>query len=216
MTATLTSLRGRVAQALVDPGYAIWTADGLDEAIRLALRDYGEALPNLAETAISLPGAGREIALDGLEGLQEVVEVWWPFDTAAAETWPPNRVMGFQVWWDLGRPVLFLHALEGGQPQAGDELRLWYRRPHSLEGLDGASVTTVRLEHEGGIAGGAAGYALLARAVDLVETAEVDLYQAGLLAALGRARQKEFQAWLGRLRGQAARSGETFAVWGEV
>lgn len=205
---TLAQLRERVGQMLADAGYAIFTAAMIDEAIRQALDQYNAANPLTAETAITLPGAGREIALDGLEGLVEVTEVWWPYDSGAAqETWPPNRVRGFRLWWDDARPVLFLDVAKGGQPRQNDGLRLWYTRRHTIQDLDGADCTTLLPEHESLLVLGAAGHAALSRTVDLIETAGTDLYAVGLLGTWGKGKLRDFHAALRALQERRARSG---------
>jgi len=114
----LAAVRERVEQLLVDTANAIYPAALIDEAIRLALDQYNLVNPLGTETIITLPGDGREIALEALSGLLYVVEVWWPYDSSAAcETWPPNKVQGFRLWWDDARPVLFLDIPDGAQPQ---------------------------------------------------------------------------------------------------
>src|SRR5262249_40638212 len=104
---TLAQLEARVAARLVDGSNAVYSTATLDEALRTALADYSAAFPAAAETYLTLPGDGREVALSSLTGLMAVLDVWWPFDPDS-EAWPPNQVAGFRVWWDDGQPVLFL------------------------------------------------------------------------------------------------------------
>ncbi len=165
------------------------------------------------EAVLILPGDGREIALDALPNLCEVLEVWYPYDTSAAgEAFPPNRVRGFHLLWDDARPVLFLDSLGNAQPRQGEAVRLWYAKPHTLQGLDGADCTTLPIAHESLLVVGAAAHAALSRAIDLVEVAGTDLYAIGLLGAWGRAAQKRWYAFLDTLRRQQSRRG---AAWGE-
>ncbi|HEX9596946.1 MAG TPA: hypothetical protein VF982_08725, partial [Anaerolineales bacterium] len=124
---TLAQLRDRVEALLMDTANAIWDTGTIDEALRQSLDEYNGVFPLTMETVISLPGDGREIALNSLAGLIEVLEVWWPYDSdASSETWPPNKVRGFRLWWDDAQPVLFLDILGGSQPQQEDEMRIWY------------------------------------------------------------------------------------------
>jgi hypothetical protein len=209
----LLALRTRVLQELLDTGSAIFTALLIDECLKQALDSYNQANPLGKETVITLPGDGREIALDALTDLNQVTEVWWPYDSAAtSETWPPNRVTGYQVYWDDARPVLFVHILDGDQPQTDDEMRIWYTARHTIQDLDSASTTTVLAEHESMICTGAAGLAAMSRAMDLMETAGTDLYTIGLMATWGRAKQREYAAFLKGLKDAGARSGRS---WGE-
>ena len=208
----LAQLRDRVEQAMLDMTNAVFPTGVIDEALRQVLDQYSAALPLAMETVLSLPGAGREIALDGVAGLLSVHEVWWPYDSAASqETWPPNRVRGFRLLWDDARPLLFLDLHDGPQPQQGDEVRLWYTRRHAIQDLDGGDITSLPLPHESMLVLGASGQAAFSRALDLIEIAGTDLYQVGLLGAWGQRRLREFQAWLKQLQEQEARGGP---AWG--
>ncbi len=208
----LADLRARVLVQLMDTGLAIWDSDTIDEAIRQALGEYARVQPQGVETVVTLPADGREVALDSLTGLQEVTAAWWPYDSGAeSETWPPNKVRGFTLWWDDGRPVLFLDVLDGAQPQQDDELRLWYSRSPEVADLDRATVTTLPAWHEPLIVAGAAGHAAMSRVADLVETAGTDTYAVVILGTYGRAQLKQFRLELDQLRAAAARKG---ASWG--
>lgn len=171
MPSTLAQLEAQVAALLMDTGNAIFSTSVIDAALRMALSEYSDAAPLAMETVITLPGDGREIALDSVSGLVNVTEAWWPYDSdATSETWPPNRVRGFRLWWDDASPVLFLDLDDGEQPQQDDEMRIWYTKPHTIQNLDSADSTTVG-EHESLIVRGAAGLACLGRAADVNETA---------------------------------------------
>jgi hypothetical protein len=196
---TLSELRERLSQRLADSAHATWSTAALDEALRSALHDYSQALPMAAETVLSLPGPGREIALDGLPGLQSVTEVWWPYDSLMYGAWPPNWVVGFRLRWDDARPVLLL-TTQYGEPRAGDELRLWYTRPHMIQDLDGGEFTSVLRAHESVLLTGAAGYAASAEQLDRAGQVRLDPAEAQTLAAWSAARLTEFSAWLAALK----------------
>jgi len=215
MPSTLAQFRTRIAARLVDASNAVWSTTTLDEALLTALHDYSRVHPNTTETVITLPGDGREIALSALTGLLDVSEVWWPYDsTPAEETWPPNRVGGFRLWWDLGSPVLFLDTADNDQPQLNDELRLWYSLLHTIQNLDSGAITTVRPDHESGLVTGAAAYAALSETVDQVGQVHIDPDETKTLQTWGAARLVEFNAWLETLRAQSARSGKPWADQG--
>ena len=201
MGLTLAQFEARVLALLFDSSAALYVTAVTTEAVRLALHEYAEAAPLAAEIVLTLPGTGHEIALSAVTGLLGVVDVWWPYDSAAtSETWPPNRVEGWTLWWDDAQPVLFLNADNQGQPQIDDELRLWYTKPHTIQNLDSAAVTTVPTEHESLLVLGAAGFACLARAVDLSETAGQQTIATPNLGALGGMYLKQFRARLKSLR----------------
>lgn len=207
---TLAQIRDRVEQMLLDVSNAIFTTAVIDEGIRQALDQYNFVSPLMMEATITLTAAGREIGLSTLTNLLRVVDVFWPYDSST-ETWPPNRVRGWRVYWDNAVPYLWLDIYEGGQPQSGDQVRVWYSARHSINGLDGALATTVPLEHESLLVLGAAGHAAMSRTVDLIETAGTDLYQVGLLGTWGQRKIKEFTQGLKQIQQAAARSGP---AWG--
>jgi hypothetical protein len=143
-SATLTTIRDRIEVLLRDTSNYAYSTATLDENIRLVIAEFSSRYPQEKDTVIILPGDGREIALDSLTGLIQVMEVWYPYDsTASTETWPPNKIPGFSLRWDDGRPVLFLDQLNGLQPQQDDEMRVFYTAKHTLDGLDSASGTTL-------------------------------------------------------------------------
>ena len=203
MANDLSAVRDRVEVVLMDTGNAIWDTDTIDEAIRKALHRYSEVKPLEVETVITLPGTGREIALNELTGLIHVSQVWWPYDSDCDEEWPPNRAGGFDLWWDDGRAVLFLSDIVGNQPQLDDELRIWYSRAQTIQDLDGAAATSLFDHHKSGIVTGAAGFAAMSRAVGMIEETNVDLYQVSLLGMWANSKMKEFGAWINDLSAEA-------------
>lgn len=208
---TLAELRDRIEVMLQDTGNAIWDTDVIDEGLRLALDQYNLVKPLNMETVIELPGDGREIALSGVSGLIYVLDVWWPYDSVAAdETWPPNRVRGWRLWWDDQQAVLFLEIAEGGQPQTGEEIRLWYSKRQTVQDLDAAATTTLRGDHESILVLGGAGHAAMSRTVDLIEIVGTDLYQVGLIGTWGQRKLREFQAELKKIQREQSRRGPSW------
>ena len=212
MPSTLAQLEARVAARLGDPTNAIYSLATLDEALRSALAEYNAVLPLSAETVITLPGAGREIALSGVAGLLTVSAVWWPYDSAGSEAWPPAEPPGFRVWWDDAQPVLALTSKTGSQPQAGDELRLWYTKLHTIQNLDSGAATTLFGPHESGLVTGAAGYAALAQAVSQIGTVRLDQREVPDLNKWGAERLAEYRAWLTTLKASAPSLGEPYGA----
>lgn len=202
MALTLAQYKTRVLSFLMDSGIAIWTvaSDVTAECLRSALDEYSGANPLAAETVLTLPGAGREIALASIAGLQSVHDVWWPYDSLDPDVWPPVRVRGFRLWWDDAQPVLFLDTEDGDQPQADDEVRVFYSKPHTIQDLDAAAVTTIPTDHESLLVLGASGFACFARSMDLAETTGVSAVSTPNYAALGSRYLKEFRKRLDFLR----------------
>jgi len=223
---TLAQLETRVSARLVDAANAVFALTTVDEGLRAALDEYNQVAPLGMETNIILPGVGREIALNNVSGLLDVLEVWWPYGTGGVpqttEIWPPNRVKGFQVWWDDAQPVLFLTEILGDQPQLNDVLRLWYTKPHTIQNLDSAAVTTLPATHEGPLVTGAAGLAAVSEMIDQAGSIRIDQKEYDTLRNWSKERLAEFRAWLEVVRrgrvgskppGGPAGSGWTMDKW---
>ena len=219
MPSSLAQFEARVAALLYDATFTIFSTATIDEALRQALERYNDAAPLAAETIISVPGAGREIALDSLNDLLLVTDVWFPYDSSVSEVFPPQKPRGFRLWWDDGVPVLFLTPQNGAQPQANDELRIFYTKPHTIQNLDAGDATTLPAPHESLLVRGAAGFACLARSVDLNETASNMAVSTPNYAALAEIYLNDVSAGfltiLDQLRAQSNVRGEPFgAGWG--
>ena len=214
---TLAQLQARLAARLVDAANTVFAAGTLEEALRAALSDYTAAAPLTMETVLVVPGDGREIALNSVAGLIGVTDVWWPYDSeSASPAWPPNRVRGFRLWWDDAQPVLFLESAGGGLHLAGDEVRLWYTRAHTLQDLDGGALTTVPAHHESQLVTGAAGYAALSENLDQIGAIKLDPTETDELRRWGSARLAEFDRFLAALRAAAPLPGPAFGLGWEI
>jgi hypothetical protein len=212
MTATFTSLRDRVEQMLMDSSNAIFPTTLIDEGIRQALEQYSGAYPRVVETEITLSADGREISLSTLTGLLEVLDVWYPYSSTGSEVFPPNEVIGWRVYWDDSIPKLYIHTYQTTQPQSGEKVRIWYSTIHNLNGLDAQTTTTIRSDHEYLLVIGAAAKAAMSRAADLIETANLDLYEVNLLGSWALLKDKEFTNELEKLRRQSARFGPQWPI----
>lgn len=196
---------------LMDTGAGVWDTTTLDEGIRRTLDMYSQAIPLDVETVLTLPGDGWEIALNSLTGLLGVIRVHWPYDTLLTpENQYSNKVRRWRFWWDDAQPVLELKTEANEMPETSDQVRLWYYKRHTIDGLDSAAVTTIPTKHETGIIIGAAANAALSRAMDLVETAGTDMFQIVLLGTWARGKEREFTAWLKNVTAESVQSGSPF------
>ncbi len=204
---TLATLRGRVRAALMDASSAIWADSDLEAAIGEALRQLSAASPASYTAALTLTADGVELSLEALSDLIGVSEVWYPYTAAAAGVGEVFGVCPFRFFWEGETPTLRLAPEDGKIPRAGEGLRLFYTGMLKLDGLEGATLTTLPARDEALVALGAAGQAALSRALDLMETPSQDLYAVALLAVWGRSRLKEFNAGLEARRAASARRG---------
>ena len=208
---TLAQLTDRVEAALLDSTNTHFSTATIEQGLRQALKEYSVVRPQAGETVITLPGAGREIALASITGLLEVTDAWWPYDSlASSEVWPPNRIRGWRVWWDDAQPVLFLTRFDGNQPQTDEEIRVWYTKQQTIENLDSGSITTLPVAHEELLVNGAAGFAAMSNAVDMINTASTDVFMVGLMGTWGKTKILEFRRGLDGMRAAGVRSGSAW------
>jgi hypothetical protein len=207
----LSTLEGQIAYLLQDSTNVSFTTGEIDTGIRSAMADLSLVSPVETETIITLASSGREIILSPttfttLAGLTGVLEVWWPWYTTGGEVWPPNRVAGFRLRENAGVYTLFLFNNDGSQPQSGDKVRLWWTRPHVLNGLDGATATTLTADQKALVAIGAAGYAAGSGSIDRAEVVDTEV-----MRKWGGSMLSDFRSKLEKIRASTARTrGEPF------
>ena len=167
MATTLVSLRDRIETTLQDTGNLTWAEATIDEGITSALANYTKTVPQRKIGTVTLSADGREVDISSLTGLIQVERVWWIF-TAADPEFPPN-------WRDFeqySRILLFIN--DGSEPQSGDVVRIWYTLPHTLDGLNSATATTLPPEDDSLIVCGASAICALMRAAAISETMTID------------------------------------------
>jgi hypothetical protein len=189
--ADLQGLKARLLQLLGDGGEARYTAALLEESLRQALAAYGQVLPQVLEEPFSLEAEGREHALALGSAPLFVVRLVHP----AQEPW---QEVPFQFFVRGGQPVLVIGG--GSLPQAGESYRLRYAAAHTLEGLDGAEVTSLPPANESLLIRGAAGYATLLRLAGMAPAYGGRVSEGEALSRLGQQWLGDFQQALERLR----------------
>ncbi len=162
-SSTLSDIRDRVEARLQDASNERWSTDDLDEAIRTALEQYSKYQPQHALGTVNISTAGREIDISSLTGLLRVEKVWWDYDSTDP-TYPPNYRQ-FEVW-----PGDILFIDDRSEPAAGDVVRVWYTKMHTIEDLDSAGSTTIPVDDEGTIVTGACHFAAQIRSAELAES----------------------------------------------
>lgn len=159
----LTDLTTRILQTLGDPTGARYPAEQTGEALRRALEEYSRALPELLAETITVAAPGRSQPLGGARRLY-ICEVYYPYDPSAS--WPVP-LDSFYSYNREGRSWLYLGG--PGLPAAGEQILVHYAAAHTIQGLDGASLTSVPGEDEGLLVEGAAGMAAVMRAAGLLQ-----------------------------------------------
>jgi hypothetical protein len=192
---TLVQLRDRTEQVLADTGNSIWSTTWIDEGLRQALAEYNLVLPYRAIDTLDLTGilndSGYEIDLSGwseVGGCYDIERVWLPYE----EDDEIPTVRSFEFW----REMQTLYIKGGASPDETDTARLFYTAAHTISGLDSATSTTVRVEHETLLVNGAAGHVAASRALDLTEQATISQISGQQVRAWGLSKLQEFRAGL--------------------
>lgn len=160
---TFDGLKPRILQLLGDPNGLRYTDDQIAEACRQALSDYDHFAPVLFTLLITVAESGRRVPLPGSAGFLSVRRVVFPY---ADENSPPTD--RFYWYWQDGAPCLEFNG--AAVPRAGERIQVTCAVRNRLYGLDGAEETTLPAEHDTLFIRGAAGYAMLMRAVAIAET----------------------------------------------
>lgn len=161
--------------------------DDIDEGLRWALGRYTEVLPQRAITSVTLSADGREVDISSITDYVDIERVWWNYDSSDPG-YPPDW-RDFELW---AGDILFVK--DGSEPQTGDVVRVWYTKNHALNGLDGASATSIRRDDETLLVTGGSGFCAQERVQD-----EASRYVPRKLREWADARLREFQRGLDRI-----------------
>lgn len=194
MPFTLTDLRADVDALLangVDP--ATWSTALKDGGMRQALLVYSLQGPAY-EADVIVTTAGHEQDLSALTGLLVIETIAWPWNDGLLLEDSAVR------WRQAGATTV---RLDRAAPQAGDVMRVRYRRLHTIQGLDGAAQTTVPDVHRGAVAVGAAAGALGLRLRQISENPALPREAAPLLQRLRDEHEAQFVWLLERMQNRA-------------
>ncbi len=198
-TATLTSLKTRVAQFMGDPTSVVFDSDTLAEGVRLALGELNRAVlysrcpfePNRQIGTVTPAAAAREVSLAALTGLVTVEDVWFPYLAADAS---PKRVNYLEL------VAAGVHSIRLLGDTAGDGARVarvLYIVDHTLNGLDTAAATTFDSCVDGALVIGAAGHCCFNRSFYNIEDTVTGTFATPNYAELGARLLEDFRAMLG-------------------
>jgi hypothetical protein len=127
---------------------ATWTDAIFDAALRRGLTLYD--MRRVYEDDFTVTSAGHTQDLSGLADLNEVLALAYP--------WRDGAIFDQQAvrWRSVGDQTV---VLAGYAPQVDEVIRVRYTRRHTVEGLDGATATTVPERHRLVVGLAAAAYA---------------------------------------------------------
>ena len=210
----LATLRARVLQMLSDTTPATFTTGQVDESFLRALDEYSQYNPMQGESLIELPGDGWEIALNSISGLLRVLAVHWPYDSTLDEDQQhANLIAHWFVWWDDAQPIVTVVTSDNSMPEEDDEVRVWYDKAHTIDGLGDGTVTSLPELHESIIVTGAAAFTAMSQSIAMMNDTAADMYSATLMATWGRAKEREFRQLLVNLAVQIGQSGQQRKAW---
>ncbi len=182
-----TDLRDRIEDHLKDASNADWSTSEIDNALRIALHELSVALPARAVATLDAVDGQYEYSLSSISGLVEVVEVWYPY-LSTDDTYKKAHPC---KWRMLDDTTLYLEGDE--DPDDTYDLRIFYDKVQTLNGLDGASATTLNDAEKSALVIGAAGYCSVSLARDKVDTVTIGGTAPEDLRKWGWARVTEFR-----------------------
>ena len=135
----------------------------LDRGIARALIELSRALPYVQEATLRTTAVSRRVDLSGLSGLWDVEAVEWP--TGAY----PRRWRRFELAPDMQS----LNLLVTAPPSDAEDVLVQWAKGHTINGLDGATHTTVPEELVELLLTGAYGFAAWAYSTPAAETSAI-------------------------------------------
>ena len=194
--ANLSAYRTRLTNSLYDTTTK-YGNDTLDEALRKVLSEYTRAFPNILTQEITISAAGRSQDLSSCSNLINVVQLVHPYNASLADPFVHERE-DFTITWQDGDPTAFFSGVD--IPLAGEKIFVKYAGKHTINGLDSATKTTVRDDHEDSLIVGAAGQAAMIRASGLNEAWGVKSGEMSQLMVWGNNQYDRFLQFLAEIR----------------
>jgi len=194
----LSQLIDQVEQELKDTGNDQWSTAELTAHLRRALRAYNRVQPRRIQAVISTTERQREYSLASLSDLMDVLDVWYPWDDSDPQ-YPPKR----PAWSVVYDDTLRLEVADAPVGDGTDDIRVFYTLPHTIDGLDDESSTTVDAQGEQLMVLGASAYAASQMAQSLIGTVTVTGSTPEQYSKWAAGRLRDFAQALEQLRRRA-------------
>lgn len=193
----LTALRDEVEKALNDTNNQIWSTSLLDRAISQALREVSRAAPRLATADLTLTDEKVEYDISAtVSRYLGMAAIWYPWDPTDAG-YPEYPIPFFHVDQDTIRLSTYETV------DSSYKARLLYWTEHTINGLDGATSSTLDdpwLEEL--VIEGAAAHAIEIKAADTINTINTSAQAPVLYRQEAERRLRLFYAKLAIIRRQ--------------
>ncbi len=211
---TLPELIDLVELDLRDSANAVWTPDELAQHVRRALRGVDQVAPRRVAAVIDAQAGVREYPLTALSGLIQVLDVWFPYlpDAPSGQEYANGAAPPRPPWELIADDTLLLMVDDA--PQAGQALRVFYTVGHTLEGLDGADVTTLSWRALHAVELGATAYAAYQHAQDVIGEVTPSSWTPRQLLEWAEERMLLYQMTLQNLRRAGILMQDPRVVWG--
>lgn len=193
----------------LDPSNYLWTTAELDRHIQHAVNDYQKIYPLLGEVSIvvladSNGNTRRQSVGSPLpNGYLWTMRVEYPIDDD-----PPSYLPFREELIDQGT----LYLPTGDPPAAGDQLKVWYAKTHTLD----VSTSTLPTEHEEVITLGAVAYAAQAATRYSASRLNASAWTPRGLADFAADRMAAYLSVLETLRASYSSAGAPNPQWGQV
>ncbi len=197
---TLADYRMRVLNTLKSTN-AKFEDEVVDEAIRRVIDEYSQASPDIDSLSFPLQQGGSAQPLTGCLSLLAVQQLILPYQPTELDELAPVRE-DFYIFFRQALPYAYFTGLP--LPQAGQLLFVRYARRHTLTGLDGATLTTLRSEHASMLVVGAAGAAATSRAAGIIEQWGGKNGDPNQLMLWGQSQYQKFREFLLTIRADQA------------
>jgi hypothetical protein len=190
----LAGFRTLIRSYLGDREAVRYEDDMLDSGLRAVVKQYSEAYPDLRTGTVTVATAGREQSLVSLTRLMDVAEIDYPYVAAAISI---ARYKDWYFYWKDAVPYVYFNG--NVVPAVGEVIRAVYYSAHTIEDLDGATASTVKLLHEHNLALGAAASVILQKVLEMAQGYGVKPKGDERLQKWGQDLQARFDQWLARI-----------------
>ncbi len=193
----------------LDPTAYLWTTAEIDRHIQHAVNDYQKIYPLLGAATITVVADAsgntrrQSVGTPLPAGYLWTARVEYPIDDD-----PPSYRAFREELIDQGT----LYLPTGDPPRAGDLLKAWYAKAHTLD----ASTSTLPTEHEEVITLGAVAYAAQAAARYSASRLNASAWTPRGMAEFAADRMATYLAVLEALRASYSTAGAPQPRWGQV
>lgn len=189
----LSDLISRLRTVLADPLATCFSDSVLEEAIRQALQEVDNRMPQVIQMDKTVTVSGRDQALDGLIDPLYLVSIRFADDEDELEP-------GLHFTYQLSNGVLMAHFTGSRVPEVGEILKINYASRHTVGGLDGAASTSLTDGMLSALVNGAEGHACVLRTHALQGASGVKSSEVGELLTIAQIRLDQFQKNLADLK----------------